>query len=76
MQFHVPREVPADNWSLLETRGDQVVRLEKCVLSIENASEQLGAYHQDVAFFRVKSAPGADVLFSPEFEFGCSDSDH
>ena len=66
VQFHVPREVPADNWSLLETRGEQVVRLEKCAFSIENASEQLGAYHQDVAFFRVKAAPGADVA-APDF---------
>ena len=62
MQLQVPRAVPADNWSLVETRGDQVVRLEKCTLSIDNASEQLGAYHQDVAFFRVKAAPGADTV--------------
>ena len=61
LQLQVPREVPADNWSLVETHGDQSVRLEKCTLSIQNASEQLGAYHQDVAFFRVKSAPGADA---------------
>ena len=54
--------MPADHWSLLETRGDQAVRLEKCTLSIDNASEQLGAYHQDVAFVRVKAAPGADTV--------------
>ena len=62
MELQVPREVAADNWSLVETRGDQVVELKKCTLSIDNASAQLGAYHQDVAFFRVKAALGADTV--------------
>ena len=61
-ELQVPREVPADQWSLVETRGDQVVRLEKCALSIDNASEQLGTYHQDVAFVRTRAAPGADTV--------------
>lgn len=56
----VPRQVPADTWSLIEIRGSQSIRMEKCSLSIQNASDQLGAYHQEVAFFRVRSAPGAD----------------
>jgi serine/threonine-protein kinase len=62
LQLQVPRETPADSWSLLETHGEQMVRLEKCVLTIQNASEQLGTYHQDVAFVRVKSAPGANTV--------------
>jgi serine/threonine-protein kinase len=64
LQMQVPREVSADNWSLVETRGDQTVNLKKCTLTIKNASEQLGAYHQDVAFFRVKSAPGSDAVIA------------
>ena len=62
IEFQVPREVPADQWSLLETRGDAVVRLEKCALVIDNASEQLGTYQQDVAFVRTRAAPGADTV--------------
>ena len=60
LELIVPRDVPADSWSLFETHGNQSVRLEKCSLTISNASDQLGAYHQEVAFFRVKSATDAD----------------
>jgi hypothetical protein len=55
----VPREAAADHWSLLESRPAELIRLEKCWLSINNTSAQLGAYHPDVAFFRVKAGPGA-----------------
>jgi serine/threonine protein kinase len=60
-EFSVPREIPADNWSLMEIRGGQAVRLEKCSLTVDNASDQLGAYHQDVACFRASTALGADA---------------
>jgi serine/threonine-protein kinase len=62
VELQVPRAVPDDKWSLLETRGDQVVLLEKCTLTIDNASDQLGTYHQDVAFVRVRAAPGAETV--------------
>jgi serine/threonine-protein kinase len=62
IELQVPRAVPADQWSLLETRGDATVRLEHCALVIDNASEQLGAYHQDVAFVRTRAVPGADTV--------------
>jgi len=64
LELDVPREVPAEGWSLFETRGGQTVRLEKCSLTICNASDQLSAYHQEVAFFRVQSAPGADAVMT------------
>jgi hypothetical protein len=67
LEFVVPRDVPADSWSLFEIRQAEVTRLEKCVLTIRNAAEDQGAYHQDVAFFRVKAAPGADTMGSLEF---------
>jgi hypothetical protein len=62
----VPREAAADQWSLLESRPAELIRLEKCWLSINNASAQLGAYHPDVAFFRVRSGPGAGSLVPRE----------
>jgi hypothetical protein len=40
--------------------------LEKCSLTIQNTSGSRGAYHPDVAFFRVKAAPGAASLVSRE----------
>ncbi|HUT10975.1 MAG TPA: serine/threonine-protein kinase [Thermoguttaceae bacterium] len=61
VELHVPRTVPAESWSLVEARGSQTVRLEDCWLSIYNASDQRTAYHEDVAFIRVKSAPDADA---------------
>lgn len=61
VELDVPRGVPADNWSLFETWGGEMIRLERCVLTIRNASDQQSAYHQDVAFFRARSAPDADA---------------
>jgi serine/threonine-protein kinase len=60
MELQVPRGVPAENWSLLETFGGQTLKLERCVLTIQNRSGQGGAYHQDVAFLRVRSSLGPD----------------
>jgi len=61
LELQVPRQVPAENWSLFETRGSQTVRLDKCSLSVCNASDQLTAYHPDVAFFRSRSVPEAEL---------------
>lgn len=62
VELHLRRDVPAETWSLFETRGSQTVRLESCSLSIYNASDQLAAYHPEVAFFRTRSAPDAEVV--------------
>ena len=61
VELYVPREVPADNWAMIETWGGQTVRLERCWLTVHNASDQLTTYHQDVAFVRARPAPDADV---------------
>jgi len=61
LELHVPRAVPADNWSLVEIKDGQAVKLERCWLTICNASEQRTAYHSDVVFFQVESALGADL---------------
>jgi serine/threonine-protein kinase len=60
MELHVPRDVPADNWSLFETCGGEMVRLERCSLTVRNTSDQGLTYQQDVAFFRARSAPEAE----------------
>ncbi len=59
IELHVPRDVPADNWSLFETCGGEMVRLERCSLTVRNTSDQGLTYQQDVAFFRARSAPEA-----------------
>jgi serine/threonine-protein kinase len=64
LELDVPRHVAADNWAMFETRGGQTVRLERCVFSIRNASDQLTAYHPDVAFFRTIPIPQAEGGFT------------
>lgn len=61
IELDVPRDVPAENWSLFEILGAESVRLRNCWLTIQNAGEQPGDYHQDVAFFRLRQAPGAEL---------------
>ena len=58
-ELHVPHDVPADNWSLFETCGGEMVRFERCSLTVLNTSDQGLTYHQDVAFIRARSAPDA-----------------
>lgn len=60
IDLDVPREVPSNYWSLFETLGGEMIRLERCVLTVRNASDQQSAYHPDVAFFRARSTPDSD----------------
>jgi serine/threonine protein kinase len=62
IEFIVPRNVPADNWTLMELHGGQSVRLEKCLLTIANASERLTAYNPDVSFFCISASSGAEAV--------------
>jgi len=59
LELHVPRDLPADNWTLLETWGGQSLRMERCVLTVSNASDQLTSYHAEAAFVRARPAPDA-----------------
>ncbi len=61
LEFRVPREIPADDWAMVEIQGNQTVRLDGCTLTIRNASNDQSAYHPEVAFFLTKAAPGADL---------------
>jgi eukaryotic-like serine/threonine-protein kinase len=53
LEMIVPRDIPAESWSLLEIHGYQAVRFERCTLTIDNAGAKGAAYHADVAFVRV-----------------------
>jgi serine/threonine-protein kinase len=55
VEFEVPRDVPADDWSLFQMSEGQELSLARCSLTIRNASDRQAAYHQDVAFFRLQS---------------------
>ncbi len=62
MELRIPRDVAADSWSLLETEGGQMVRLERCSLTVYNATDHGSTYHQDVAFIRTLAASNATAL--------------
>jgi len=66
IELDMPREAPSDRWSLFEIGQGERVRFEKCLLTVRNAADQRGAYHQDVAFFRLKAAPGSNVVIQDE----------
>jgi hypothetical protein len=65
IELEVPRDVPAESWSMLEIVGATQISLRRCWLTVRNASELLSSLHPDVAFFRVKPPPGGDGLPAP-----------
>lgn len=66
LELEVPREVLADSWSMFQVSEGQELSLEKCWLTIRNASEQQTAYHPEVAFVQLKSAPATDAVLGGE----------
>jgi len=65
IELHVPRDLPSESWTLIEISGGQTLRLERSTLTICNASDQLTAYHPEVAFFRVRPAADAPPVVGP-----------
>ncbi|MGQ9574898.1 MAG: protein kinase domain-containing protein [Thermoguttaceae bacterium] len=60
VELGIPRDVQAESWSLFELRQAEA-RLDRCALTICNAAQSSGAYHQDTAFFRIRAPPGSDT---------------
>lgn len=59
--FYVPRDVQVDKWAIFETWGGQTIQLDRCSLTVANASNQLATYHQGVAFVRARPSPDSDT---------------
>ena len=66
LELEVPRLVAAENWSLVQLSPGQSLKLNRCWLTIRNASNQQTAYHPDVAFVRVLGSPGMDPVIGDE----------
>lgn len=62
VEFEVPapQAVPAESWSLIEALSAETVELDRCVLTIRNATGQGSSFHDNVAFFRVVEPAGGD----------------
>lgn len=68
VELEIPRELLADSWSLFELQQGESLRLEKSVLSIRNAADDRTAFHQEVAFFRLRSPAGMEAPMPPGSE--------
>jgi serine/threonine-protein kinase len=66
LELDLPRELPADSWSLFRLQQAEALQLEHCAVTIRNASEQGRAYHEDVAFLRLVGAPGSGSMMGTE----------
>ena len=66
IELEMPGGDPSENWSLFEAQMVESLTLEKCLLTIKNASKnalnEFGSYHDKVSFIQLKSAPGADAM--------------
>lgn len=65
LELQLPGEIHAESWALFQTRGAPTVTLQRCSLSICKPSKKPTLYREEVAFFHVRSAPGAEVV-TPE----------
>jgi hypothetical protein len=66
LALDLPRGVAAESWSLIECQSAEMLRLERCSLTIRNAADQPLAYHDDVAFVRVRRTPRRDTILMDE----------
>jgi len=60
-----PQEFPADRWSLFELQHAEYLGLERCVLTVNNASSDGKAYHPNVALLATSLPPGAPSMNMP-----------
>ncbi|MDD4788960.1 MAG: protein kinase [Pirellulales bacterium] len=61
LELDVPRNMPSEAWSLVRLSSSSTLRLRDCSLTIRNSTDDLKAYHQNVAFFRMVAAKAPSV---------------
>jgi serine/threonine-protein kinase len=63
----ISRDTAAEGWALFETRQAEQLRFEGCSLTIRNPGAGGNGFHDNVAFFAIKAAPGVDTMMkNPE----------
>ena len=62
LELDVPGRREPESWSLVETQRPELLRLERCSLTIRNASQGRMALHPTVAFFDIKAPPGSGAM--------------
>ncbi len=61
LELEIPSHARSEGWTLFETILADDLRLERCTLTIRNASGDLTAMYRDVSFFNIKSPPGKEL---------------
>ena len=65
LDLHLELEVgaaPAESWTLVEIERAELLRFEKCSLSIRNTSAPQSPYTAGVDFFQIKPAAGGEMM--------------
>jgi hypothetical protein len=55
IEFDVPTRYDPPSWALFQTQRTHLLRLDRCWLTIRNATEQRASQHPFVAFFDIKA---------------------
>lgn len=61
-----PRQLPVDDWALFEVTGAELLELDRCWLTIRNATSSGTAFHPNVAFIGVRSGLERDGMMMPD----------
>ncbi len=61
-----PRELPVDDWALFEAAGAELLELERCWLTVRNATASGTAFHPNVAFVGIRAGLQRDGMMMPD----------
>lgn len=62
VELRVPQLVPADGWSMFDLQHCESLDLQRCALTIRNATDSGLPYQSDVAFLAVTAGAGHDAM--------------
>lgn len=62
LELDLARDLAADHWAMISARAADVIRLERCWLTIRNTADRTSAFHQEVAFVDVSAVPGSTTM--------------
>ncbi len=62
IELEMPRKISADAWAMFEILRAKRLSLERTTLTIRNSGTRQTAFHQEVAFFDLKTPAGSDTM--------------
>jgi hypothetical protein len=62
LEFDVPRQAVAENWTMAEIRPGESLRLVGCTLTVRNASDSAKTLEPEVSMFDVRAVPGPGMM--------------